>query len=320
MIMIHEFFKQPHIIGAMEQKPLEKRESPKSQTSRGKKYIFLGILIVMPIIVFAQNGDCDFSQETIDYLNKGFEYDNLSSENSSQQIDYKIKAINSFYSARRNNPRCETILQQLSVWLVECGVLESKEKKFDNAIVSFEYAIEESNDLLSLPIDDEVRQETVLRISRAKADIAELRVIKEGIKEAEKERLIAEALRKEAKRIEKETRTFLTLGFGYGISYAGTGANLSIYMHPNGLVITGAYGDSGWTAGLGYSRGSRKRNAHLKFLYGEINEITSGYMGFGGNIDVFKDIIGINFDLGIGGDLRNETPSFLWSIGLYVKL
>jgi hypothetical protein len=43
-------------------------------------------------------------------------------------------------------------------------------------------------------------------------------------------------------------------------------------------------------------------------------------MGFGGNIDVFKDIIGINFDLGLGGDLRNETPSFLWSIGLYVKL
>jgi hypothetical protein len=264
--MIHEFFKQPHIIGAMEQRPFQKRESPKSHTSRGKKYLFFCILIVMPIIGFAQNGDCDFSQETIDYLNKGFEYDSLSSANSSQQIDYKIKAINSFYSARRNNPRCETILQQLSVWLVECGVLESKAKKFDNAIVSFEYAIEESNDLLSLPIDDEVRQETMELISRAKTDIATLREIKEDIKKAEEERRTAEILRKITKEREKETRTFLTLGYGYGISYAGTGANLSIYMHPNGLIITGAYGDSGWTVGGGYSRGSRKYNGHFKVL------------------------------------------------------
>ncbi|MDR1181945.1 MAG: hypothetical protein LBL13_08205 [Bacteroidales bacterium] len=297
--------------------------SPKRLTSRGNEYLLWGILVVMPIIGFAQNGDCNFSQETIDYLNKGFEYDSLSNASSYYQIDYKIKAINSFYKAKGNTPHCEMILQQLSVWLVECGLLESKEERINDAIQSFEYAIEESTALLSLPINAEVRRETVQRISQAETDLVKLRMIREDIKKAEEERRLAEIFRKIAEEEEKETHPFITLGVGYGISYASkAGLNASIYMHPNGLIITGSLSfDKGWNIGGGYSYGSRRSNGHIKFLYGKVYEDRLGYMGVGGNFDFYKDIFGVNVDFGLGGNLDTmNEPSFLGSIGLYIKI
>jgi hypothetical protein len=297
--------------------------SPKSQTSRGKKYLFIGILTLMPVIGFAQNSDCVFSQETIDCLTKGFEYDSLSNASSYSQIYYKIDAIKSFYKAKKNNPRCEMILQQLSVWLIECGRLEVQAERINGAIESFELAIDECNALLLLPVNNEIRQETQLRMSQAETDLAKLRIIRENIKQADEEQRLAEMRRKQAEIEEKETHTFITLGVGYGISYASeAGLNASIYMHPNGLIITGSIGFSkgAWNVGGGYSFGSRRYNGHMKFLYGKADSSPIGYMGVGGNFDFIRDILGLNVDFGLGGNLNTmNEPSFLGSIGLYVK-
>jgi outer membrane murein-binding lipoprotein Lpp len=177
-----------------------------------------------------------------------------------------------------------------------------------------------SNDLLSFTRDGNIRRETWQLISQAQTYSVQLQELQKAKQAAESELGAAKISKKRAEEILTETASFITIGVGVGISYAIYGLNVSIYMHPNGLILTGAYGYAGsWNIGGGYSLGSRKSNWHIKFLYGRDSEKTPvGYIGCGGNFDIISRF-GLNVDLGIGGDLDANESSFLGSVGIYVK-
>ncbi|MDR1561627.1 MAG: hypothetical protein LBS54_00890 [Dysgonamonadaceae bacterium] len=290
-----------------------------------RKILFSGIFIALSIICFAQNNDCDFSQETIDYVDQGLEYDSISNATSYSygQIDYKIKAINSFYKAKENNPRCETILQQLSNWLVECGLLEKDAEYYADALRDFEHSIDVSNELLYLTTDGNIRRETLFLISKAETYLIQVQELQEAKQIAEDDLDAAKTTITDAEDDLKDTSAFMTIGTGLGINYIMGGANISIYMHPNGLILAGAIGYAGgWNFSCGYSFGVYKYNGHFKFLYGkDKTKQPVGYMGLGCNLDIIGNYIGLNADAGMGSNLNSFSgeTSFMGSVGIYVK-